>query len=97
MRKWFLRMLDRVILVVLALRVRRDRIASLIEQQDGLRAEHRRELAERDSRILLLEREIEHLAAITRRDLERVERETAIAAAGKQLAAVEVARTASRA
>ncbi len=91
MRGLLIRLLDFLILLRGLFRERRDTIGRLTRRLDELRDEHERELERLRSEITLRDLQIKQLTAINRRDLERVEREIAIAVAGRAMASVEAA------
>lgn len=91
MRGLLVRLIDFLILVRNLFRSRRDTIQRLSEKIEEERRQHERELERLRSDITLRDLQIKQLTAINRRDLERVEREIAIAVAGRSLAATEAA------
>lgn len=91
MRGLLVRLIDFLILVRNLLRSRRDTIQRLSEKIEEERRQHERELERLRSDVTLRDLQIKQLTAINRRDLERVEREIAIAVAGRAQATTEAA------
>lgn len=91
MRKILVWAVDRLIIWREWWRSRRDTIASLTHRLEQQRTQYEAELEKLRSEIKLRDLEILQLAAVNRRDLERVEREIAIAVAGRAAANLEAA------